>query len=66
MYVVMMCVLEIRLVGCTEPNNLLTTDLSRLNPQTNIDHRQMERGLRSVQLGPVSVAVPKPLPATAQ
>jgi len=71
-------VLEIRMVGCTGPNNKrvrhnhihvdrrLTTDLSRLNPQINIDHRQMERGLRLVQLGPVSVAAPTPVPATAQ
>jgi len=52
-------VLEIHMVGCTEPNNKrprhnnhvhvdrrMTTDLPRLNPQSNIDHRQMERGLR--------------------
>jgi len=72
-------VLEIHMVGCTEPNNKrprhnnhvhvdrrMTTDLPRLNPQSNIDHRQMERGLRLVQLGPVSVAAPTPVPATAQ
>ena len=41
-------------------------DLSMLNPQTNIDHRRMERGLRSVQLEPVSVAAQTLLPATAQ
>ena len=50
-----------RMAGCTEPNNKrlchhhvhvdrrLTMDLSMLNPQTNIDHRRMERGLRWVQ-----------------